>query len=495
MRLSQLIEEIEYTCLQGNPDTEITKLAYDSREADEGAVFVCIEGFRSDGHEFAAQTVRQGARAVVVSKEVELQEDVTVIFTEDTRLALACMSAAFFGHPARELTVIGVTGTKGKTTTTYMIRDMLEAAGIRTGLIGTIEVILGDEAFSANNTTPESYTLQSYFRKMADAGLKVVVMEVSSQGVMLHRVSGFTFEIMVFTNIEPDHIGPGEHKDFADYMRCKGLPFKTCRIGIANADDVHMNEVLKGHTCVLETFGTKPDADLYATDIDIDSELGGLGVKCKVHGSMSFDAEISIPGSFSVYNALAAIAVVRHFNVPAAVIQEVLKKISVKGRMELVDISPRFTLMIDYAHNAMSLGNLLSALKEYKPKRLVCMFGCGGGRARDRRFEMGEFSSRLADLTVVTSDNPRHEEPQAIIDDIITGVKRGGGEYTQVYDRKEAIRYCIIQARDGDMIVLAGKGHEDYQDICGVKYPMDERVMIRDIIAEMTPEERAELAG
>ena len=493
MRLSRLLEEIEYTCLQGDPDTEITKLVYDSREAEEGSVFVCMEGFRSDGHSFAAQAVSQGARAIVVCKEVEVPKNVTVIFTEDSRLALACMSAAFFGHPARELTLIGITGTKGKTTTTYMIRDMLEAAGVRTGLIGTIEVVIGDEATPADNTTPESYRLQSYFRKMADANVKVVVMEVSSQGLMLKRVSGFDFEIVVFTNIEPDHIGPGEHKDFEDYKRCKGLLFKSSRIGIANADDIHMHEVLDGSTCMLETFGTKPTADLYATDIVIDSGGGRLGVKFKVRGSMNFDAEVGIPGRFTVYNSLAAIAVCRHFDVPLAVIQEVLKGFNVKGRVELIDISPRFTLMIDYAHNAVSLKSLLSTLKEYDPKRLVCMFGCGGGRARDRRYEMGEISSKLAHLTVVTSDNPRHEEPQAIIDDIIVGVKRGRGEYTTVYDRKEAIRFCIKEARDGDMIVLAGKGHEDYQEICGVKYPMDERVLIAEILAEMTPEERTEL--
>jgi len=246
---------------------------------------------------------------------------------------------------------------------------------------------------------------------------------------------------------------------------------------------------------MLETFGTNPAADLYATDIAINTDLGKLGVKFKVRGSMNFDVEVGIPGRFTVYNSLAAIAVCRHFDVPLAVIQEVLKGFNVKGRVELIHISPRFTLMIDYAHNAVSLNSLLSTLREYEPKRLVCMFGCGGGRSRDRRYEMGEISSKIVDLTVVTSDNPRHEDPQAIIDDIIVGVERGGGEYVTFFDRKEAIRFCIKAAVDGDMIVLAGKGHEDYQEICGVKYPMDERVLIAEILAEMTPEEREELSG
>jgi len=494
MKLSQLLEEVEYNCIKGDPDTEVNTLVYDSRKACEGSVFVCIEGVRGDGHSFISQAISQGARAVVVCKDIEIPEDVTVLYTEDTRLALALMSAAYFGHPAKQLTIIGVTGTKGKTTTTYMIRNILESAGIRTGLIGTIEVCIGKEAIPSGNTTPEPYALQEYFRKMADAKLTAVVLEVSSQGLMQHRVAGFTFDIGVFTNIEPDHIGDGEHKDFEDYKRCKGLLFQACRIGIVNADDVHMREVLEGHTCELETFGTMPDTDLFATDIKIKSGQGSYGVTFNVNGAMDFGVEVNIPGRFSVYNSLAAISVCRHFDVPASVMQEVLKKMYVKGRTELIDISGRFTLMIDYAHNAVSLKSLLNALREYGPKRLVCMFGCGGNRAADRRFKMGEISSAMADFTVVTSDNPRYEEPQAIIDDIIVGAKRGGGEYTSVFDRKEAIRYCIRHASDGDMIVLTGKGHEDYQEICGVKHPMDERALIKEIIAEMTSEEREALA-
>jgi len=494
MKLSLLLEGTEYNCIKGDPDTEIDSLVYDSRKACEGSVFVCIEGVRGDGHSFISQAISQGARAVVVCKEIEIREDVTVVYTKDTRLALALMSAAYFDHPAKGLTIIGVTGTKGKTTTTYMIRNILEAAGVRTGLIGTIEVCIGDETIASGNTTPEPYTLQEYFRKMADTKLTAVVLEVSSQGLMQHRVAGFTFDIGVFTNIEPDHIGEGEHKDFEDYKRCKGLLFKACRIGIVNADDIHMHEVLEGHTCELETFGTTPDTDLFATDIKIKSGKGSYGVTYNVNGAMNFGVEVNIPGRFSVYNSLAAISVCRHFDVPAPVIQEVLKKMFVKGRTELIGISGRFTLMIDYAHNAVSLKSLLNALREYDPKRLVCMFGCGGNRAADRRFMMGEISSAMADFTVVTSDNPRYEEPQAIIDDIIVGVMRGGGEYTSIFDRKEAIRYCIGHARDGDMIVLTGKGHEDYQEICGVKHPMDERALIKEIIAEMTPEEREALA-
>ncbi len=309
MKLSKLLGEIEYTCIQGEIEVEISSLVYDSRKAGPGCVFVCMTGARSDGHDYIEEVAARGAAAVVIQKDVSIPEGLTVIRTADTRLALACMSAAYFGHPARELTVIGITGTKGKTTTAYMVRSILEHAGIPTGLIGTIETIVKDEVILSDNTTPESYLIQEYFRKMADAGLKAVVMEVSSQGLMLHRTSGFLFDFGVFMNIEPDHIGPGEHKDFEDYMRCKGLLFQACRIGIANADDPRMEQVLKGHTCELETFGTAPSSDLYAQEIDLHSRLGSLGVTFRVKGRMEFAAEVDIPGKFTVYNALAAIAV------------------------------------------------------------------------------------------------------------------------------------------------------------------------------------------
>ena len=493
MKLSELLKELDYSCIQGDADTEVSSLVYDSRKAGPGAVFVCLTGIRSDGHDYIGQVAQKGAAAVVIEKEAAVPEGMTAIRVADTRLALAYMSAAYFRNPAKELTVIGITGTKGKTTTAYMIRSVLETAGIPTGLIGTIEAIVGPEVIPANNTTPESYTVQEYFRRMADAGMKAVVMEVSSQGLMMNRVAGFTFDYGIFTNIEPDHIGEGEHKDFEDYMRCKGLLFQRCRVGIVNADDPRTKEVLTGHICEVETFGTSPEADLYAQEIDLHSKLGSLGVTYRVKGLMDFAVEVDIPGKFTVYNSLTAIAVCRHFGIPVSDIKKALQTVRVKGRAEIVKISDRFTLMIDYAHNAMSLESFLTTLKEYQPKRLVCLFGCGGNRSKDRRFEMGEIASKLADYTVVTSDNPRFEEPQAIIDDILVGVKRGGGAYTAICDRKEAIRHCIVEAQDGDVIVLAGKGHEDYQEIKGVKYPMDERVLIQEILSEMTEEERARL--
>lgn len=485
MRLERLLERLEYEVLQGSDQIEVTTLINDSRKVEKGSAFVCISGAVSDGHKFASDVGEKGASAVIVEKEVEVPEHVTVIRVKDTRYALAFMSAAYFGYPAEKLKIIGITGTKGKTTTTYMIRSILEGVGHKVGLIGTIEAIIGDETIPAANTTPESFTIQEYFAKMVEAGCDSVVMEVSSQGLMLHRTAGIPFEIGIFTNLGKDHIGPNEHKDFEDYKRCKGLLFQQCKLGIANVDDKYFADVFKEATCKVETFGFSKEADMRAENVSLVSRPGYLGVTYHVAGLMDFDVEIDIPGTFSVYNSLTAIAVCRHFGVPVEKIKEVLKKAKVKGRIEMIKVSDKFTLMIDYAHNAMSLESLLTTLKEYHPKRLVCLFGCGGNRSKDRRYEMGEVSGRLADLTVITSDNPRFEEPQAIIDDIKEGIGRTEGKFVEICDRKDAVKYVIENGQPGDVIVLAGKGHEDYQEIKGVKYPMDERVLIAEVLEEL----------
>ena len=486
--LRELLERLEYTLVQGDLDREITELIYDSRKAKEGVLFVCIKGAAVDGHTYAKEVAEKGAAAVVVQEDVEVAGDVTVIRVADTRAALAALSAAWFDYPADTLKVIGVTGTKGKTTTTYMVKSILESAGYQVGLIGTIEAIIGDEKIPAVNTTPESYLVQKYFRQMLDAGCNCAVMEVSSQGLMMHRVDGFTFEIGIFTNIEPDHIGPNEHASFEEYLACKAMLFSRCRLGIVNADDPHCGDILKGHTCRVETYGLSDGADIRARDMKLVKRPGYLGVSYQVEGLVNGPIEIDVPGRFSVYNSLTAIAICHHFNVTLSDMQRALKEAKVKGRIEMVKVSDDFTLMIDYAHNAMSLESLLTTLREYEPGRLVCLFGCGGNRSKLRRYEMGEVSGKLADLTIITSDNPRFEEPQAIIDDIKAGMAKTDGEYVEIIDRKEAIRYAIAHGRKDDVIVLAGKGHEDYQEIRGKKYPMDERVLIAEILEEMRSE-------
>ena len=493
MKLNKLLERLDYEVVQGSDEIEITTLINDSRKVENGSAFVCISGAVSDGHKFIPDVAAKGAAAVIVEREAEAPENVTVIRVKDTRYALALMSAAYFGYPAEKLKVIGITGTKGKTTTTYMIKSILDSVGYNVGLIGTIEAIIGDKRIPAANTTPESYTIQQYFAQMVEAGCDCVVMEVSSQGLMLHRTAGIPFEIGIFTNLGKDHIGPNEHKDFDDYKRCKGLLFKQCRLGIANVDDKYFHDVFQGATCRTETFGFSEEADLRAENVQLVSRPGYLGVAYHVAGLMDFDVEIDIPGTFSVYNSLTAISVCRHFNVPVEKIKDALKKAKVKGRIEMIKVPDEFTLMIDYAHNAMSLESLLTTLKEYNPKRLVCLFGCGGNRSKDRRYEMGEVSGRLADLTIITSDNPRFEEPQAIIDDIKIGIGKTDGKYVEICDRKEAIKYAIENGQPGDVIVLAGKGHEDYQEIKGVKYPMDERVLIAEVLEELAEEKKQEV--
>ncbi|MDO4292983.1 MAG: UDP-N-acetylmuramoyl-L-alanyl-D-glutamate--2,6-diaminopimelate ligase [Eubacteriales bacterium] len=485
-RLKELLEELEYTCERGSLEKTVEAVVYDSRRVSPGCLFVCIRGANFDGHKAAPEAAARGAAVIVASEPVELpaKADTTLIYVKDTRYALAFLAAAWFDHPARRLTTIGITGTKGKTTSTYLVKSILENAGRKVGLVGTIEVIIGEEHIHAVNTTPESYALQEYFYKMAEAGCDTVVMEVSSQALMLHRTQGFVFDFGIFTNLEPDHIGPNEHASFEDYLHCKSLLFRQCRVGIINCDDAHWQAVTAGHTCSLETYGLSEGAGLRAQDLRFTNRQGYLGVAFHVSGLLEMDAEIAMPGRFSVYNALTAIAICRHFGVSKEDIQRALLAAKVKGRIEMVKVSDQFTLMIDYAHNAMALKSLLTTLKEYEHGRLVCVFGCGGNRSRERRFEMGEVSGQLADLTVITSDNPRFEEPEAIIADIVTGMKKTGGKYLEIPDRREAIAYAIDHGQPGDIIVLAGKGHEDYQEIKGVKYPMDERNLIADILAE-----------
>ena len=484
--LKELLSELTFTCERGNLEKEITAVVYDSRKIVEGCLFVCIKGANFDGHQAAAEAAEKKAAAIIVSQEVELpkQSETTLIRVEDTRYALAFVSAAWFDHPAKKLTTIGITGTKGKTTTTYLVKSILENAGRKVGLVGTIEIIIGDTHIHAVNTTPESYLLQEYFAKMVESGCDTVVMEVSSQALMLHRTQGFVFDFGIFTNLEPDHIGPNEHASFEEYLHCKGLLFKQCKVGIVNGDDEHWQAVTEGHTCALESFGMGEHCMLRAENRQLVHKPGELGVTFHVTGLMNFAVEVPMPGKFSVYNALAAIAICRHFKVDEDAIKKALLQAKVKGRIEMIKVSDQFTLLIDYAHNAMALESLLTTLREYEPHRLVSLFGCGGNRSRQRRFEMGEVSGKLADLTIITSDNPRFEEPQDIIDDIKTGMAKTDGNYIEICDRKEAITYAIEHGEPGDIIVLAGKGHEDYQEIRGVKHPMDERDLIRDILAE-----------
>ena len=487
MKVFELVKDFEYEVINGDLNREISTLVSDNRKLTKDCAFVCIDGANFDGHSVVNDAFKCNAAAVIVMKNVEVPKDIdtAVIKVKDTREALALASAAYFSYPTKEIKVIGVTGTKGKTTTTYLIKSILENAGYKVGLIGTIETIIGDEHIPSKNTTPESYVLQETFRKMADNGIEVCVMEASSQGFLMKRTLGTEFEIGIFTNLEPDHIGPNEHDSFENYMECKSMLFRQCKAGILNADDEHLEGILKGHTCEVFTYGMSENADYRASNVKLFEEKGVLGISFSVNGRINTDVAIDMPGKFSLYNALTAVSVCSYLGIKEDAIKSALKSAKVKGRIEMVPVSDDFTLMIDYAHNAMALESLLTTLKEYESGRLVCVFGCGGNRAKSRRFEMGEVSGRLADFTIITSDNPRFEEPLDIIADIVIGIEKTDGEYIKIPDRKEAIKYAIENGRKGDIIVLAGKGHEDYQEIKGVKYPMDERVLISEVLEEL----------
>ncbi len=484
MKLIELISGLEYEVLQGDVNTSVKDIHNDSRKVTSGDLFFCITGAVSDGHKYAEDVADKGASVLVVEKNVDVPKDVTVIKVKSTRYAMGCMSSKFYGEPSKKLKVIGITGTKGKTTITYMIREMLIAAGYKTGLIGTIEILDGVNQIHAANTTPESLTLHKYLRDMVDNGLDSVVMEVSSQGLMLDRVAGVDFDYGIFTNLSKDHIGPNEHKTFEEYTMWKAKLFTLCKTGIFNVDDKYAKDMMKDATCGIVTYGMDDEADYSGGEYELYSNNGVLGITYDLKGKLQGNVMVDLPGEFSLHNSLAAIAVADLMGVSFENIKEILRNVKVRGRVEMIPISDAFTVMIDYAHNAMALESLFRALKAYNPKRLVSLFGCGGNRSKDRRYEMGQVSGEIADFTIITSDNPRFEKPQDIIDDIKIGMSKTQGEYVEIPDRKEAMRYAILHGEPGDIIVFAGKGHEDYQEIEGVKYHMDERDLIRQILEE-----------
>lgn len=487
MKLKELLVNTEYKMINDlNP--EISDVVYDSRKASDSTAFVCLKGYTSDGHKFAKSAVQSGASALVISDELdfEVPENVAVVKVENTRLALALMSVEFFGRPAEELMTVAITGTKGKTTTTAMVAEIFEQAGIKTGTIGTLGIVYNGETIKTDNTTPESYEIQKAMRDMINAGCKAMVIEASSIGLKHHRLAGMTFDVAIFTNFSDDHIGGVEHKDMAEYLYCKSLLFRQCRKAAANIDDKSWKAITKGFDGKVLTYGFGENSDLKAYNEHLLSEGGFIGVHFETTGLKTLSIDVGIPGKFNVYNALAAICAVSFFGIPDEAIIKGLKAAKVKGRVEPVKVNGNYTLLIDYAHNALSMENVLTTLRKYNPHRLITMFGAGGNRPKVRRYEMGETSGRLSDLSVITEDNSRYEDVMDIIEDIKTGINKTDGKYVVVPNRRDAIRYCMQNAEDGDIIVLAGKGHEDYQEIKGVKYHMDEREIVADILKEMS---------
>ena len=485
MELVKLLERLEYEVIQGTKEIEIAKVVSDSEDAEKDALFICITGMVFDGCDFIKDAVGKGAVAVVVEKEIEAPPGICVIRVKDTRYALARIAAAFYDYPAEKITTVGVTGTKGKTTTACMIYEILkQQTNHKLGLVGTMGVWNGERKIPAKHTSPESLFLKKNLREMVDAGCDIVVMEVSSQGLKLHMTDEIYFDIGIFTNLGKDHIGKYEHVDFEEYKQCKAKLFRQCKLGILNKDDPYWKDMIRDASCKIETFGFQNCADYKILKQRMKKEMNGLGAEYEINGERFC---ISMPGKFNIYNSTAAYAACKNLGIQKEKIQKVLAHVQVCGRVERISMEKEhdFTVMIDYAHNAMSLQSVLEMIHSYNPKRIVTIFGCGGGRAKDRRYEMGRVSGQMSDLTIITSDNPRYEEPLKIMQDIRTGIEKTEGKYVEIRDRREAVRYALFHARKGDVILLAGKGHEDYQEIKGIRYHMDDHEIVRETMKEL----------
>ena len=488
MKLSEILNGISNLKAKGSVDIEITKIAYDSRKVEPNSLFVAIKGYDSDGHDYIAQAIEAGAAAILLEnveklKGMALPEDVTFVISNDTRNALAYCSCNFYGNPSRRLKVIGVTGTKGKTTTTYMIKKLLETSGKKVGLIGTIENYIGEDSLGeSTRTTPESLELQEMFAKMVEQKVEFAVMEVSSQALKLGRVTGTNFDVGVYTNFSKEHISAKEHTDMEDYFNSKMKLFSMCQTAFINIDDFRGARVKREAKAQVKTYGIDNNCDLLAKDITITN----IGVDFKARlGDKNERIKVDIPGRFSVYNSLAAISVAMFYGVDPEKIKTALENIKIPGRSELVPNKKELSIMIDYAHSPESLQSILQAVKTYTKGRVIAVFGCGGDRDKGKRPLMGEIAGRIADYTIITSDNPRTEKPEAIIRDIEEGISKTKGKYEVIVDRNFAIEKAIKMANKKDIIILAGKGHETYQEINGVKYPYNEREIIKEIIDKM----------
>jgi UDP-N-acetylmuramoyl-L-alanyl-D-glutamate--2,6-diaminopimelate ligase len=481
--LSELVKGLNIRSIKGNPDIEIDGIAYDSRKAKHGSLFVCVEGTVVDGHLFINDAIENGTNAFLVQKQINVPDGITVIEIEDTRYGLAYVADAFYGHPSSKLNLIGITGTKGKTTTSYMVKAILEAAQQKIGLIGTVANLIGEEVLYTSRTTPESLDLQSLFNDMVEKKVNSAVMEVSSQGLELHRVAKCDFDVGVFTNFSRDHIGPREHATLEDYFNAKAKLFTMCKQAIINIDNEHGRKMAELATGKVITYGFGENADIRASEI----------IKKTAHTSFKLTSpwgnttiETDLQGEFNVYNALAAIGAC--CLIPGVTLENVkagLLNVNVPGRMESVRTGGNYSVLIDYAHTPDSLEQVLTAVKEFAHGRVVSLFGCGGDRDRGKRPSMGTISGNIADFSIITSDNPRTEEPEKIINDIEVGIQKTNGKYIKITDRRQAIKFALENAQDGDIIILAGKGHETYQQFKDKTIHFDEREVVDEILVEL----------
>ena len=471
MKLKELLHGLDVLELHADEDLDITGVQYDSRQATSGDLFVAISGFQTDGHRYIPKAMENGAVCVVCEKKPET--DIAYVLVPDARAALAALGANWFGHPSDSMCMIGITGTNGKTTSTYLLKHVLEKTlGAKVGLIGTIQNMIGDEILHTERTTPESFELQKLFAEMKAAGCTHVIMEVSSHALVLHRADQIAFRVGVFTNLTEDHLD--FHKTMDAYCEAKAELFRRCRLAVVNVDDSYSDRILAAAACPVLTTGVHRPADLRGEDL----ELLAQGIRfTAVSGEERAAVSLPIPGKFTVYNALTVMGIAKQLGISLTDCAAALKTASgVKGRVEVVPTPGKpYSILIDYAHTPDGLENVLSSVKDFCKGRVIAVFGCGGDRDPMKRPIMGHIGVKLSDFAVITSDNPRTEDPMAIIEDILTGVKQEDGEYIVIEDRRAAIRYAMDIGKKDDIIILAGKGHETYQDIGGVKRHLDER--------------------
>lgn len=482
-KLTALVRAVPESKLSGeNVQVEITSLCTDSRAASPGALFFCISGFQKDGHEYAPQAVAGGAVALVVERELPI--DCPQVLVSDTRAALSLMAAEFFGNPAKQLKLVGITGTKGKTTTSFLMKSILEAAGHTVGLIGTVGSMIGEKEIPTTLTTPDPVDFQRLLRTMADEGAEYVVMEVSAHALALRKLEGIRFEAAGFSNLSHDHLD--FFGDMGTYCEAKMRMFtpERCAKAIYNADDETVAHAMRDLQIPHTAIGIREKAEIYATEIEIGER--GCSFSLTFNKRFRIPVQLKLAGVFNVYNAMMAAALCDSLGVSPEALQAGLEAVgNVPGRIELLDTSTPYRVILDYAHSPDSLENILKAIRQTAKARVISLFGCGGGRDHEKRPEMGEISGRLADFTILTSDNPRNEEPGDILGEIEEGIRKTDAEYIVIENRRQAILHALSHAEPGDVIVLAGKGHETYQEIKGVKHPFDEKIVVAELLKEL----------
>ncbi len=477
MTLTQLLAGVEILSVQGNIDVKISGIAFNSAEVKPGDVFVCIKGFKNDGHDYAEDALEKGAVAIIAEKEIK-ETAATTVVVKNTRYALSCAAAVFYDYPYKKFKLLGVTGTNGKTTTTYLVKSILENCGHRVGLIGTNQNMIGNEVIPSHHTTPDSLELMQLFDKMTKEGVTSVVMEVSSHSLALDRVASCRFDIGAFTNVTQDHLD--FHRTMENYIDAKSILFKKCGTGVFNIDDDAYEKLSSGCNCNTLTYSAKKEADLRAQNI----EYRATGVEFDLNYKGECErVSLAIPGGFSVYNALTAAGCCLAAGLSLKEIASGLKTAKgVKGRIEVVQTNTDYTVIIDYAHTPDGLLNILNAIKGFAKGRVVTLFGCGGDRDKTKRPQMGRIAGQLSDFCIVTSDNPRSEEPGAIIEDILAGMRETDCRYAVVENRFEAIEFALDNAKPDDIILLAGKGHEPYQILKDRTIVFDEREIVLKLI-------------